>query len=54
MQEDKLKKVVSLCKRRGFVYPGSDLYGGFANTYSYGPLGAELKETSKIFFGLFL
>jgi glycyl-tRNA synthetase len=55
MQEDKLKKVVSLCKRRGFVYPGSDLYGGFANTYSYGPLGAELKRQIKnLFWSLFI
>lgn len=35
-------KVVSLCKRRGFVYPGSEIYGGLANTYEYGPLGAQL------------
>lgn len=55
MQEDKLKKVVALCKRRGFVYPGSDLYGGFANTYSYGPLGAELKRNIKnLFWSLFV
>lgn len=55
MQEDKLKKVVALCKRRGFVYPGSDLYGGFANTYSYGPLGTELKRNVKnLFFSLFV
>ena len=55
MQEDNLKKVVSLCKRRGFVYPGSDLYGGFANTYSYVPLGAELKRNIKnLFWTLFV
>jgi glycyl-tRNA synthetase len=54
-QEDDLKKIVSLCKRRGFVYPGSDLYGGFANTYSYGPLGAELKRNIKnLFWSLFV
>ena len=39
-----LKEVVSLCRRRGFVSPGSELYGGFANTYDYGPLGAQLKR----------
>jgi len=41
MQEtDNLQqKIVSLCKRRGFVYPGSEIYGGLANTYDYGPLG---------------
>lgn len=43
-QKDLLKEVVSLCKRRGFIYPGSEIYGGFANTYSYGPYGAELKK----------
>lgn len=37
-----LEKIVSLAKRRGFYYPGSELYGGLANTYDYGPLGAEL------------
>lgn len=44
MENDLLKNVVALCKRRGFVYPGSDIYGGFANTYSYGPMGALLKK----------
>ncbi len=37
-----LDKIVSLAKRRGFVYPGSEIYGGLANTYDYGPLGIEL------------
>jgi glycyl-tRNA synthetase len=46
-QQDLLKEVVALCKRRGFIYPGSDIYGGFANTYSYGPYGAELKKNIK-------
>ncbi|HMB25922.1 MAG TPA: glycine--tRNA ligase [Patescibacteria group bacterium] len=44
MSEKKMEKIVSLCKRRGFVYAGSDLYGGLANTYDYGPLGVELKN----------
>ena len=44
---DLLKKIVSLCKRRGFIYPGSEVYGGFANTYSYGPYGVELKQNIK-------
>lgn len=39
-----MEKIVSLCKRRGFIYPGSEIYGGLANTYDYGPLGAELKN----------
>lgn len=43
-QQDALKDIVALAKRRGFVYPGSEIYGGFANTYSYGPYGAELKK----------
>ncbi|MGI8554600.1 MAG: glycine--tRNA ligase, partial [Dehalococcoidia bacterium] len=36
--------IVSLCKRRGFVYPSAEIYGGFANTYDYGPLGVELRR----------
>lgn len=44
---DLLKPIVSLCKRRGFIYPGSEIYGGFANTYSYGPYGVELKKNIK-------
>lgn len=37
-----MDKIISLCKRRGFIYPGSEIYGGLANTYDYGPAGAEL------------
>lgn len=44
---DKMDKIVSLCKRRGFVYPGSEIYGGLANTWDYGPLGVELKNNIK-------
>ncbi len=40
--QDKMQKIISLCKRRGFVYPGSEIYGGLANTYDFGPLGVEL------------
>ena len=39
-----MEKIVSLCKRRGFVYPGSEIYGGLAGTWDYGPLGVELKN----------
>jgi len=39
-----MEKVVSLCKRRGFVFPGSEIYGGLANTWDLGPLGVELKN----------
>ncbi|MFC1780261.1 glycine--tRNA ligase [Patescibacteria group bacterium] len=42
-----LEKIVSLCKRRGFVWPGSDLYGGLANTYDFGPHGVELRNNIK-------
>lgn len=41
---DSMDKVVSLAKRRGFIYPGSELYGGLAGTYDYGPLGSILKN----------
>jgi len=39
-----MDKIVSLCKRRGFVFPGSEIYGGLANTWDLGPLGFELKN----------
>jgi len=39
-----MDKIVSLCKRRGFVFPGSEIYGGFANSWDYGPYGTELKN----------
>ncbi len=42
-----MEKIVALAKRRGFVYPGSDIYGGLANTWDMGPLGAELKNNIK-------
>ncbi len=45
--QESLKPVVALCKRRGFIYPGSEIYGGFANTYSFGPYGVELKKNVK-------
>ncbi len=41
---DLMEKIVSLCKRRGFVFPGSEIYGGLANSYEYGPAGVELKK----------
>ena len=40
----KLEDIVSLCKRRGFIFPGSDVYGGLAGTWDYGPLGVALKR----------
>ena len=39
--------LVALCKNRGFIYPGSEIYGGLANTWDYGPLGVELKNNIK-------
>jgi glycyl-tRNA synthetase len=42
-----MDKIVALAKRRGFVFPGSDIYGGLANTWDYGPLGVELKNNIK-------
>lgn len=45
--EGKMEKIVSLCKRRGFVFPGSEIYGGLANSWDYGPLGVELKNNIK-------
>ena len=46
-QEKTMDKIVSLCKGRGFVYAGSEIYGGLANTWDYGPLGVELKNNVK-------
>ncbi len=45
--EKTMEKIVTLCKGRGFVYPGSDIYGGLANSWDYGPLGVELKNNVK-------
>ncbi len=44
---DLMDKITSLAKRRGFIYPGSEIYGGLANTYDYGPLGVELLRNIK-------
>ena len=45
--EKTMEKIVALCKGRGFVYPGSEIYGGLANTWDYGSLGVELKNNIK-------
>ena len=45
--EKTMDKIVALCKNRGFVYPGSEIYGGLSNTWDYGPLGMELKNNIK-------
>lgn len=47
MSENLMEKVVSLCKRRGFIFQSSDIYGGLSNTWDYGPFGVELKNNLK-------
>lgn len=47
MSASSMEEIVSLCKRRGFIFPGSELYGGLQGTYDYGPLGVELKNNLK-------
>jgi glycyl-tRNA synthetase len=45
--ENLMETIVSLCKRRGYIYPASEIYGGFSNSYTYGPYGVELKNNIK-------
>ena len=47
MVEKTMDKIVNLCKSRGYIYPGSEIYGGLANTWDYGPLGVEFKNNVK-------
>jgi glycyl-tRNA synthetase len=47
MPATSLDQIISLCKRRGFIFPGSEIYGGLQGTYDYGPLGVELKNNLK-------
>ena len=47
-QPDVLEKLVSLCKRRGFIFQSSEIYGGAGSVWDYGPLGVELKKNIKI------
>ncbi len=42
-----MEKLTALAKNRGFIYPGSEIYGGLANTWDYGPLGVEFKNNVK-------
>lgn len=44
---ESMEKIVNLCKARGYIYPGSEIYGGLANTWDYGPLGVEFKNNVK-------
>ena len=45
--EKSMEKIVAFCKNRGFVFAGSEIYGGLANTWDYGPLGVEMKNNVK-------
>src|SRR3954471_22098588 len=45
--ESTMENIISLAKRRGFIYPGSEIYGGLTGTWDYGPLGVELKRNIK-------
>ena len=45
---ESMEKIVNLCKARGYIYPGSEIYGGLANTWDYGPLGVEFKNNVKV------
>ncbi len=47
IEQNKMDKIVSLCKRRGFIFPSSEIYGGLNSCYDYGPLGVELKNNVK-------
>lgn len=47
VESDLMEKIVSLCKRRGFIFAGSEIYGGLAGSWDYGPLGVELKNNVK-------
>ena len=46
-KNDAMEKIVALCKRKGFIFPACEIYGGFASSYSYGPYGVELKNNIK-------
>jgi glycyl-tRNA synthetase len=46
-EQSKMEKITSLCKRKGFIFPGSEIYGGLANTWDYGPYGSQLKKNIK-------
>ncbi len=46
-KDNKMEKIISLCKRRGFVFQGSEIYGGLSGTWDYGPYGSELAHNIK-------
>ena len=45
--EKTMDQIVALCKSRGFVYPGSEIYGGLSNSWDYGPLGVRIQKQRK-------
>ncbi|MDD5654492.1 MAG: glycine--tRNA ligase, partial [Candidatus Omnitrophica bacterium] len=47
IMDNLMDKITALCKRRGFIFPSSDIYGGLSNTWDYGPFGVELKNNLK-------
>ncbi len=47
MESERMSAIISLCKRRGFIFPGSEIYGGLQATFDYGPLGVELRQNIK-------
>ena len=47
MAEKNMEQIVAHCKNTGFIFPGSEIYGGLANSWDYGPLGIELKNNIK-------
>jgi len=55
MAEDKLQKIISFCKRRGFIFAGSDIYGGISSIWDYGPMGVKIKKKIKdIWWGTYV
>ena len=50
-KDDLMDKLFSLCKRRGFIFQSSEIYGGINSCWDYGPLGVELKKISRIIGG---
>ena len=53
-QRKTMEKIVALCKNRGYVYQGSEIYGGLSNTWDYGPLGVEFKTMKKAWLKKFV
>ena len=45
--KNNMEDIVNFCKQYGYIFPGSEIYGGLANTWDFGPLGRELKENIK-------